>query len=99
MSEILVVDDERSMREFLEIMLGQAGEQVRTASSVAEAGGLIEERKPDLVITDLRMKGGSGLDLLRQTKQSQNGKEGSQQRHARQIESPIRITLYEEHLE
>ncbi len=69
MSEILVVDDERSMRELLEIMLGQAGERVRTASSVAEAGGLIEERKPDLVISDLRMKGGSGLDLLRQTKQ------------------------------
>ncbi len=69
MSQILVVDDERSMREFLDILLTKEGETVRTARNAAEALERIEEQLPELVITDLRMKGGSGLDLLRRVKQ------------------------------
>ena len=69
MSQILVVDDERSMREFLDILLTKEGESVRTAGNAAEALERIEELLPELVITDLRMKGGSGLDLLRRVKQ------------------------------
>jgi two-component system response regulator PilR (NtrC family) len=69
MSQILVVDDERSMREFLEILLTKEGEAVRTARNAAEALERIEQQLPELVITDLRMKGGSGLDLLRRVKQ------------------------------
>lgn len=68
MSEILVVDNERSMREFLEIMLDQEGFRVRSASSMAQAVELIDELVPDLVITDLKMRGGSGIDLLKQVK-------------------------------
>ncbi len=75
MSEILVVDDERSMREFLEIMLAREGAEVRSASNVTEAMELIGRRVPDLVITDLKMKGGTGLDLLRQAKQRHPGVE------------------------
>jgi two-component system response regulator PilR (NtrC family) len=69
MTDILIVDDERSMREFLQILLSESGFRLRSAASAAEALGLIGEELPDLVISDLRMKGGSGLDLLRQTKQ------------------------------
>jgi len=68
MRDILVVDDERSMREFLEILLGKEGWQVRTAGNVSAAQEHIEERTPELVITDLKMKGGTGLDLLRWVK-------------------------------
>jgi two-component system response regulator PilR (NtrC family) len=69
MSDILVVDDERSMREFLEIMLTREGAQVRCVASVPEALKQIAERVPDLVITDLKMKGRTGLDLLTRAKQ------------------------------
>jgi two-component system, NtrC family, response regulator PilR len=68
MSEILVVDDERSMREILEIMLGKEGFNVQVAKSAEMALENVAERVPDLIITDLKMKGGSGLDLLRQVK-------------------------------
>ena len=76
MSEILIVDDERSMREFFEILLGgDAGHSVRTAGSVDEAMAKVDEQVPDLVISDLRMKAGTGLDLLRLVKQRHPGVE------------------------
>jgi two-component system response regulator PilR (NtrC family) len=68
MSEIIVTDDERSMREFLEILLGKEGYTVRSAPSMSKTLALMDEQAPDLVITDLKMKGGSGLDLLKEIK-------------------------------
>lgn len=61
---LLVVDDEPSMRTFLEIMLGQQGYQVRSASSGEEAFSLFKKEEPDLVLTDVKMPGMSGLDLI-----------------------------------
>ncbi|ROQ91095.1 sigma-54-dependent transcriptional regulator [Desulfosoma caldarium] len=66
---ILVVDDERSMREFLEIMLQKDGYAVRCAASGTEALNLLREQPFDLVITDIRMKPVDGLEVLRQCKQ------------------------------
>jgi two-component system response regulator PilR (NtrC family) len=68
MTEIIVTDDERSMREFLEILLGKEGYTVRSAPSMSKTLALMDEQAPDLVITDLKMKGGSGLDLLKEIK-------------------------------
>ncbi len=62
---ILVVDDERSMREFLGILLEREGYEVEKAGT-AELGLAAFERNPhDLVLTDLNLPGMSGLDLLR----------------------------------
>jgi len=66
--KILVVDDERSMREFLEIMLQQDGHEVRCAESGVEAIELIGKDFFDLVITDIRMKPLDGLQVLRECK-------------------------------
>jgi two-component system, NtrC family, response regulator PilR len=63
---LLVVDDEPSMREFLEIMLSQEGYQVRTASTGEEGIKAYRAEEPDLVLTDVKMPGMSGLDLIRQ---------------------------------
>ena len=63
-ARILVVDDERSMQEFLEIFLRGEGYEVTTAGDVAAARALIESDEFDVVITDIQMPGGSGLDLL-----------------------------------
>ncbi|HEX4459349.1 MAG TPA: sigma-54 dependent transcriptional regulator [Polyangia bacterium] len=68
---ILVVDDERSMREFVRIALGRAGHDVVVADSPAAASAAMESaaRDFDVVITDLKMNGGSGLDVLDAVKQ------------------------------
>jgi len=65
---ILVVDDERGMREFLEIMLQKDGFEVRTADSGKEALDLFRQKQFDLVITDIRMKPVNGLEVLKQCK-------------------------------
>ena len=61
---ILVVDDERSMREFLEIFFRREGFDVVTAENVDTAEVVLENDEIDVVITDMQMPGRSGLDLL-----------------------------------
>jgi DNA-binding NtrC family response regulator len=61
---ILVVDDEKSQREILEMILSGEGYTVTTASSGEAALKFVEDRRFDLVLTDLKMTGMSGLDLL-----------------------------------
>lgn len=66
--KILVVDDELSMCEFLEIFLVKEGYEVTTAQSGQAACDLLERERFDLVITDLKMPQVSGLDVLRTAK-------------------------------
>src|SRR3954471_4793372 len=61
---VLIVDDERSMREFLRIALTRTGHEVTLADSPAAAKLEYDKRDFDLVITDLKMPTGSGLDVL-----------------------------------
>jgi DNA-binding NtrC family response regulator len=63
---ILVVDDEKSQREILEMILSSEGYDVTTASSGEAAMKFVADRHFDLVLTDLKMTGMSGLDLLKQ---------------------------------
>jgi len=64
MSTILVVDDELSMREFLKILLEKEGYQAVTASDGEKALKAIEMQEFNLVISDIRMPGMGGLELL-----------------------------------
>lgn len=66
--KILVVDDEQSMREFLEIALKKEGYEISSASGGKEAMKLLEKEEFDLVISDLRMHKMDGLELLSQIK-------------------------------
>lgn len=63
---ILVVDDEKNQREILETILSSEGYDVTTASSGEAAMKFVESRRFDLVLTDLKMAGMSGLDLLKE---------------------------------
>ena len=63
-ARILVVDDERSMQEFLEIFLRREGYDVVTAGDVDTAIVHLEADEIDLVITDMQMPEKTGLDLL-----------------------------------
>ena len=69
MQSILVVDDDRSMREFLEILLTKEEYHVSLASSGKEACQILENKEFDLVITDIRMKDINGIDVLKRAKQ------------------------------
>jgi len=62
---LLVVDDEPSMREFLEIMLTQDGYEVIAAASGEQGMDLFKRVDPALVLTDVKMPGMSGLDLIK----------------------------------
>src|SRR5260370_13732863 len=61
---VLVVGDERSMREFLGVALTRDGHEVAVADSPVAAASAYRSRDFDVVITDLKMPGGSGLDVL-----------------------------------
>ncbi|OQX18890.1 MAG: Fis family transcriptional regulator [Desulfobulbaceae bacterium A2] len=61
---ILVVDDELSMRQFLQILLEKEGHAVLTAENGAKALELLRQHDCELVISDIRMPGISGLELL-----------------------------------
>ncbi len=68
--KILVVDDERGMREFLDIMLKNDGFDVETASGGKEAFEKIEEKFFDIVICDVKMPQIDGLAVLRKVKET-----------------------------
>ena len=61
---ILVVDDEPNICRLLQRYLGRLGYEVEIAGSVPEALGFIAKTRYDLVLTDLRLPGPSGLELL-----------------------------------
>jgi two-component system, NtrC family, response regulator PilR len=66
---VLVVDDDRSMREFLEILLVKEGYQVSLAESGECGCEILADKTFDLVITDIRMKEINGIGVLKKAKQ------------------------------
>lgn len=70
MPTILVVDDHSGMRRSLSMMLRAAGHLTIEASDGINALELVGKKPVDLVITDLRMSGLSGTDLLRRIRES-----------------------------
>lgn len=72
-ASILVVDDEKSMREFLDIMLSQEGYAVTLAESGNKACQILDKNVFDLVITDIRMKDVDGIEVLKKSRAVQPG--------------------------
>ncbi|MCX5875947.1 MAG: sigma-54 dependent transcriptional regulator [Deltaproteobacteria bacterium] len=64
MARILIVDDEEKLRMILSIMLEAAGHRVSEAASGEAAVALLGEEAVDLVVSDIRMEGMSGFELL-----------------------------------
>ena len=67
---ILVVDDSANTLEVLQRNLASQGYQVFTAPGVAEALRLLADTQADLVITDLKMPGMSGMELIRHVREN-----------------------------
>ena len=68
MYSILVADDEKGIREFLEITLKKEGYEVSLASNGAEAISLCEKKKFDIILADIKMPQGDGYTILRKVK-------------------------------
>ena len=76
MGSVLVVDDERSMREFLAICLKREGHEVTVADSAASALESLAAHPVDIVVTDLKMPGDlDGLGLLERVKKQESSPE------------------------
>ena len=69
MHSILVVDDEPSIREFLQIMLAREGYEVSCAEDGREAITLFEKSPFDVVLADIRMPKTSGFEVLNRIKE------------------------------
>jgi two-component system, NtrC family, response regulator PilR len=67
-ARVLVVDDERSMRELLSIVLRRDGYEVLIAEDGAAAVEVLKKERIDILITDIRMPQMNGVDLLREAK-------------------------------
>lgn len=63
---VLVVDDEADIREFITVVLESYGVSVEAVASAAAALEALEQFRPDVLVSDIRMPGGSGYDLIRQ---------------------------------
>jgi DNA-binding NtrC family response regulator len=65
---ILVVDDEKSMCQFLSIMLRKEGYQITAVSSGKKAVDAIKNQRYDVVLSDIRMSGMDGIEVLKEIK-------------------------------
>ncbi|HEX8922382.1 MAG TPA: ATP-binding protein, partial [Pyrinomonadaceae bacterium] len=66
--KVLVVDDEADTRELLSVVLSRCGAQVATAGTVVEALNLIEQLRPDILVSDIGMAGEDGYELIRKVR-------------------------------
>ncbi|VXC52860.1 sigma-54 dependent transcriptional regulator [Massilia sp. 9I] len=71
---ILVVDDEADLRELLEITLLKMGLDVDSAATLRQARALVEEHDYALILTDMRLPDGLGLELVREVTSSPDTK-------------------------
>jgi DNA-binding NtrC family response regulator len=66
MTRILVVDDDLAIREMVAMALEKSGYAVARAEGYAAGRASIRARRPDLILSDIYMPGGTGLDLLKE---------------------------------
>jgi two-component system response regulator PilR (NtrC family) len=69
---LLIADDEESLVEFLSLLFKQEGYNVETARSAEEARRALQARTYDLVLCDILMPDGNGLDILKEIKAVDN---------------------------
>ncbi len=66
MPRVIVVEDDARTRASLVAELGDQGLDVRAAGDAEEAGRILRSTRPDLLLTDVRLPGKSGIDLVRE---------------------------------
>ncbi len=69
MASLLVIDDEYAILDSIAMFLGEKGYRVLTAPSIEEGKEILKNERPEILILDIRLPDGSGLDALPQIKQ------------------------------
>lgn len=69
LSQILIIDDEMNLSFFLENVLKEEGYLVSTALNLKEGRRLLKSKQPDLVLLDVKLPDGLGLDFLSEIRQ------------------------------
>jgi DNA-binding response OmpR family regulator len=72
--KILVVDDESSLVQLCQIVLENAGFEVRGAYSGKQALNLLNDEMPDLILLDVMMPGMNGIELCREIRSKHQAK-------------------------
>src|SRR5712691_10738275 len=68
-STVLIVDDERTLARAVKGFLSESGYEAEVAGDAEQALRLLETFRPDVVFTDVRLPGMSGIDLLRRIRE------------------------------
>ncbi|MCX8012222.1 MAG: response regulator [Desulfobacterota bacterium] len=66
MTKVLIIDDERPIRETLDMLLREKGYEVLTSESGEKGLALIQKNPLDIVILDLRLPGMNGIEVMRE---------------------------------
>ena len=69
MKDILIIDDVVTLGLMLKTWFSKKGFHARTAINIGDAKKSVQEHKPDLIISDMRLPDGSGLDLIKWVKE------------------------------
>ena len=72
-SRLLIVDDDQGMRENLAELFGSLGYDVRTAANTPEALAVLDEQDVDLLLTDYKMPGPTGVELIEAARKRRPG--------------------------
>ena len=70
METILIIDDEKSLLDLLAVVFKKEGYGVKTASSAAAGFEILAKDEIDLVVTDIKMPGADGMDILRYAREN-----------------------------
>ncbi|MBL7211366.1 MAG: response regulator [Desulfobacteraceae bacterium] len=73
--KVLIIDDEEGIRKVMSITLSDAGYEVLTAADGESGLKLSDEKSPQIILTDIRMPGMDGLEVLKQIKKGNSNKE------------------------
>jgi two-component system phosphate regulon response regulator PhoB len=74
-STILIVDDESAIRDMLRLTLEMADYRCIEAENISDAYALTVDERPDLILLDWMLPGGSGIELLRRLRRDENTRE------------------------
>ncbi|MFI4856051.1 MAG: sigma-54-dependent transcriptional regulator, partial [Phycisphaerales bacterium JB065] len=69
MATVLVVDDKESLRDSVGFTLQRAGFTILSASDGESALSIVAKRRPDAMVTDLKMPGMSGVELIERVRE------------------------------
>lgn len=72
-SRLLIVDDDQGMRENLAELFESLGYEVRTAANTPAALAILDEQDVDLLLTDYRMPGPTGVELIEAARKRRPG--------------------------